>query len=158
MRVFVAFAAALLLPFASACSSGFESDTLGVSWKPPKAFALESQEAGPPPSAKFSQGLELRRVDLKLPEPTETSVGPMLEQVRAPAAVPQGAQLVSSRVGSIPAGAVARYELKDRGERFLVYVLPRDEQAFLLSLRADEGRFSQLSNTLERSLTTLKVR
>ena len=158
MRKSVARVLALLLLLATACSSGFESDALGVRWTPPKAFSLESQQAGPPAAANFSPGLELRRVDLKLPIPEETNVGALLEQIREAAGVPTGAELVSARVGSIPAGSVARYELKQRSERFLVYVLPKGEQSLLLTLRAEEGRFSQLQNALERSLTTLKVR
>lgn len=149
----------VLVPIAlAACSSGYQSEALGLEWKPPTPFRLEAEQAGPPPVARFAPGLELRRVELKLPAPSAETVNATLEQIREAAAIPAGVTLISARAGSIPAGPVARYELKLRSDRLLVYVLPTADAVVLLTMRADEAQFGKRQNAFERSLATLKLR
>ena len=148
----------LLLALLSACSSKFESDALGLSWQPPSGVKLESEQAGPPATARFEPGVELRMVKGVLPELTEENLRRAFTDAFIAAGMPAPAKLESFKLGTIPAGTVARYTLADGGERALVYVLPLGERFLVMQLRAPESVYSRRETGFERALATLRIR
>lgn len=136
------------------CSSEFESAEMKVRYHPPRGVKLVEEKAGPPRVAQFSSGFEIRAVESAPPAYQEDKLEDLLKVI-APDA--QGA-IISARPGSLDAGKVVRWALKDEAGRTLVYFVPRSGRYLVLTLRASEGRYSQLENDLELSLASLHVR
>ena len=140
------------------CSRGYESDLLGLRFEPPASMKLQREEAGPPPVAFFSSGLELRSIPGKPPSVAESHLRQTLEELRSSSGVSLPGELVSARAGTLPAGTVARYELETENARTLVYVVPASDRYVLLTLTAPDSEYGRLQNQFERSLSTLTLR
>ncbi|SEK99237.1 hypothetical protein SAMN05444354_103261 [Stigmatella aurantiaca] len=143
-----------LLPLllALGCSRPVTSDALGLQYEPPSGVSFASEEAGPPAVAHFEGGLELRSVpgpELPLETPPE--------EVFRLAGVSLPGKAVQQARGTLPAGAVARYEFLKGNVRTLVYVLPRPDRFVLVTFSAPESDYGPRSSRVERSLSTLKL-
>ena len=136
------------------CSSQYESAEMKVRYHPPRGVKLLEEQAGPPRVARFSSGLEIRSVDGVPPEIQEDKLEPLLQAISPGLS----GDIISARVGSLAAGKVVRWTLKDDGKRTLVYFVPRQARYLVLTMTAAEGRYGDLENQFELSLASLKVR
>ncbi len=136
------------------CSNEFDSAELKVRYRPPRGVKLVGEQPGPPRVARFSSGLEIRAVESAPPAYQDDKLEDLLAVVSPEAT---GA-IISARVGTLAAGKVVRWTLKDEAGRTLVYFVPRQSRYLVLSLRASEGRYADLENQLELSLASLRVR
>lgn len=149
-------AAALLL--VAACGSKYESAAMGLSWEPPSGVKFVSEQAGPPVMASFSPGIEVRSVATALPEITDLNLRPVLEQACTAAGVPVPARVDSMRMGSIPAGPVARYTFRTGADRGLLYVVAAKDRFVLMILTASESAYPRQESAFERSLARMHLR
>lgn len=148
-----ACALGVLVLLASGCSRGFESRPLGLRYTPPSGMALEREEVGPPGLVRFGDGLELRSVPGAPPALERASIETILQR----AGVEPAGPILNAQEGSLSAGKVLRFELGDRNDRELYYVVPREARFVLVRFRAPLDRYGQLSAKVERSLSTLQV-
>lgn len=125
----------------------------GVSWKPPRgvAFEAESTAEGATAAVKFSGG-----VALSLYAAGGMPSHEALEEVAA-RFLPKGVKAISRRVGSLPAGKVARLVWADQGNRTLLYYLPSGDRVLVVTLTAPEARFNGLETQFDLSLATLRL-
>lgn len=142
----------------SACSNAYDSALLKVRYTPPSGMKLTSEVAGPPAVATFGQGLELRAVAGAAPAIDEAHFDALLDQLREGAKVAAPGRLSSARPGSLPVGAVVRFEVKGEGTRSLVYFVPLEGRYLVVSLTAPEARYGMLEAQVERSLSSLEAR
>ena len=153
MQIQTVARATLLAVCLVGCSSEFESDQMKLRYHPPHGVKLVGEEAGPPRVVRFSSGLEIRSFDAKPPAIEEDKLEALVQVVSPGAA---GA-VISARLGSIDAGKVVRWTLKEEGKRTLVYFLPRPNRYLVISMTASESHYADLENQLELSLSSLKV-
>ncbi|WP_232293533.1 hypothetical protein [Stigmatella aurantiaca] len=134
------------------CSRPLTSEALALQYEPPSGVRFTSEEAGPPAVAHFEGGLELRSVP-----GTALTLETPAEEVFRLAGVPLPGKAVQQARGTLPAGAVARYEFLKGNVRTLVYVLPRPDRFVLITFSASEQDYGPRSSRVERSLSTLKL-
>ncbi|MGC4115919.1 MAG: hypothetical protein QM765_15285 [Myxococcales bacterium] len=136
------------------CSSEYDSAEMKLRYHPPRGVKLLEEQAGPPRLARFTSGLEIRSFDQAPPAIVEDKLEDLLKVVSpdAPGAI------ISARLGSISAGKVVRWALKDEAGRTIVYFVPRGSRYLVISMRASEGRYAELESQLELSLASLRVR
>ncbi len=138
------------------CSSGYKSESLGVSWQPPSFAKLVAEEAEPHPTARFSPGITLRRVPEDAPGAGNREA--LLAAVAAASGLSLPEKIRSHRSGTLPAGKVERLELEDAQARTLLYVVRGDGHWLALTLTAPHREYTRLENGLERSLASLRIR
>ncbi|HEY3449509.1 MAG TPA: hypothetical protein VGK67_24360 [Myxococcales bacterium] len=136
------------------CSNEFESAEMKVRYHPPRGVKFVDEVPGPPRVAHFSSGLEIRSVDTPPPAYQEDKLEDLLKVVSPEAS---GA-IISARPGSLDAGKVVRWTLKEEGRRTIVYFVPRTTRYLVISMSASEGRYSDAENQLELSLSSLRVK
>ncbi len=140
------------------CSHEFDSEALKLKYHPPRGASLAEEKAGPPRVARFTLGLELRSVDGAPPAIDEGRLADLLKEVAEKAGTTPPGELISSRAGSIPAGPVARWALRDPEGRTVIYYVPGKARFLLITQRASEAAFGEAENQLELSMGTLKLR
>jgi hypothetical protein len=143
---------------AAACSRAFESSPLGMAWTPPSGVRLVSQDSGPPARAVFEGGITWYRIDGAAVSMGERGLPAMLESIAAAGHVALNGTVTSARTGTLPVGAVARYELRAAATRTLAYVIPRSGGAMLLLATASEAQYGRTSASVELSLSTVRWR
>jgi hypothetical protein len=114
---------------------------------------------GPPAVARFTGGVELRSVSSPLPDLDPRQVEDLLPHVvqEGKLAFP-GARLVSAKVGSLPVGPVARFDLKGEQDRVLLYVIPDGERFLVIWLTVPAGDDGRREARFERSLASLSFK
>jgi hypothetical protein len=147
-----------LLAGMTGCSSAYESDVLALRYEPPRGVQLQEEVAGPPSVARFSSGLELWSAPVTVPTPSEATLRPLFDAAVRATGVTLKGTVQSSRAGNLPAGPVARYELKSPGERSLLYILPLQTRVLVVHLNAPEASYGPLEARVERSLASLRPR
>lgn len=115
-------------------------------------MAAQAEQPGPPSVVPFDGGLELRVVP-GLPPRLDAPA----ESVLAAASVPVPGRRLSATQGTLPAGAVARYEFQQGTSRTLVYFLPLTNRFVLILYTAPERDYGPGSARVERSLSTLQI-
>ena len=140
----------LVLLCSVGCSRRMDSSVLGLQYEPPSGMALRSEQSGTPSVAHFEGGLELRSIP---GTPPRLDTAP--EAVLAAAGLPVPGRPLNSTQGTLPAGAVARYEFQQGSSRTLVYFLPRPDRFVLVLYTAPEQDYGPGSARVERSLSTL---
>ena len=139
-----------------ACSSGYQSQQLKVSLVPARGIKLQEEEAGPPTIARFSSGFELRSVVGSGPALDEGQLPAALDQVVAGAKLPSLGTLLSSRLGTLPIGKVARFELRGSGSRTLLYFIPLGRRFLVARLTQPEREYGLSQPQVELSLSSLR--
>lgn len=143
-----------LAAFGLGCSNRFDSEAMALKYHPPHGVDLVDEQAGPPRVARFSNGLEIRSIEGAAPAVQEDKLEDLLKVV-SPGV--QGA-IISARPGTIDAGQVVRWTIKEDAKRTLVYFVPRPKRYLVLTLTAPESRYSNLESQLELSLSSLKMK
>lgn len=128
----------------------------GVSWKPPRGVAFESEGAAPAGATaqvKFTGGVTLTTWSRDgMPEADDQHLEDVTKKV-----VPASVKPISRRSGTLPAGKVVRMVWKEGDQRTLLYYLPGPGQVVVVSLTAPESRFSSLEGHFDLSLNSLKL-
>jgi hypothetical protein len=148
---------ALAVGSTAGCSRDYDSPLLGISWTPPAGTRLVEEAPGPVPHATFDDGAAWYRLGAAFPL-DEATLKDQLPNVLAAAGVAAGGSVGSAKLGTLPAGSVARYELSGGGGHTLVYVIPQGAGTLLLLFRAPSARYGSASAALERSLAQLRLR
>ena len=152
MRVWIAVAA---LALTGCSSSEVKSAAHRLSWKPPRGVTLAAET---PAGLTFSGGVELHSVDgTPAPLGDEGQLDSLLLTALAGAKVEPLAKRLSGRLGSIPAGKVARWVMAGGGQRALHYYLPLKARYLLVSMTASEEAFGTRESQLDLSLSSLKI-
>ena len=151
--------AVVVCTLAWGCTSTYISAILGVRYEPPSDVKIVDETPGPPAVARFSGGVEMRAVGSPLPALDPRQVEELLPHVvqEAKIVLPAG-KLVSAKVGSLPVGPVARYDVKGAQERVLLYVIPDGERFLTLSLTVPAGDDGRREARFERSLASLALK
>lgn len=140
---------------AGACTKPYESQALALSYQPPRGAKLLEEVSGKVTVARFEKGIELRSAQAKLPAPSEETLEALFEQALGAVELAPLGRRQSARVGTLKAGAVARFEFKAPDGRTLVYVLPRSNRVLVASLSAAEAEYSRTENAFELSMASL---
>ncbi len=143
--------------FLAGCSNRFESAEMKVRYQPPRGVELVGESAGPPRVASFTGGLELRSVQGQPPAIDEAGLAPLFQAVTRAAGLQVAGTVADSRLGSIPAGKVVRWSVRDGGQRSLIYYLPAGDRFLLLRLESPEAGADRRENQFELSLSSLKL-
>jgi hypothetical protein len=139
----------------SGCKGGeVKSETLKLSWKPPRGVSLVEETPG---ALHLSNGVELKSIDGEGPALDEGKLDATLLEVLGKAKVDPLEKRISARLGSVPAGAVARWVLAGGGNRALHYYLPLKGRFLLISMTASEAAFGTAESQLDLSLSSLKI-
>jgi hypothetical protein len=137
------------------CKSGeLKSDALKLSWKPPRSVTLVEER---PDALLFSSGVQIHSIAGEPPPIDEGKLDALLSTILSAAKLEPLEKRISARVGSIPAGPVARYVLAGGGQRSLYYYLPLQGRFLLISLSAAEAGFGAQESQLDLSLSSLKI-
>lgn len=151
MRAWILVAA---LALAGCKGSEVKSTQLRLSWKPPRGVSLVEES---PAALRFTDGVEIHSVAGEVPAIDEAQLDALLAAVLSRAKLPPLEKRISARIGSVPAGAVARWVLAGGGQRALHYYLPLKGRFLLISLTAPEGSFGTRESQLDLSLSSLKI-
>lgn len=155
-RFAVAVWSGLMLVGGAGCSSGYQSSALQLKYEPAPGFSLEGEDPGPPARARFTHGLQILSL-AGPPKPLdEGHLTALLGDLRNAASLGDLGELRNSRVGTIGAGPVARFETRHAGEESLLYVVPRKQRTLLVLLTADASEYSTRANRIEQSLSTFQ--
>ncbi|MBI5547390.1 MAG: hypothetical protein HY901_26200 [Deltaproteobacteria bacterium] len=146
--------AVVLLVVGWGCSGAYDSPEMKVRYQPPHGTRLLEEQPGPPRVARFSSGLEIRSVNAQPPAIEEGKLEALLAQV-SPGIK---GDIINARMGTLDAGRVVRWSIKEAEGRTLIYYLPRTDRYLVLSLSAPDSRFATLESQFELSLATLKIR
>lgn len=141
-----------------ACSRTYESKLLALSYEPPKGFEFVEERPGPAPRAVFSNGLELVSVAGSLPEIEEGSLPEVLRLALTALGENPAADALSSRTGDVRGMPVARYSLRARQARVLLYVIPHGERFLVVRLEAGEAAYPKLEQRVDLSLASLRFK
>jgi hypothetical protein len=152
----LAFTALLLL---AGCEKNYQSELLGLTYRPPAGFEAEAQEEpGPPKMANLGRGLRFYSLDMQLGDIEKLPLEPIASSIRHAAKLPE-AEVTSSRTGSLPTGQVVRYEFKaPSGDRELMYAVLAGNRLVLVDLTAPEAQFGPLEAKVEGSLSSLRIK
>ncbi len=132
-----------------------KSATHHLSWKPPRGVVLTSET---PSALLFSQGVKITVIPGAPPAlPEEGGLDALLLTALKTAGDEPLDKRISGRLGSVPAGKVARWVLSGGGQRALHYYLPAKNRALVISMVADEAAFGTRESQLDLSLSTLKI-
>lgn len=140
------------------CSRELHAKEVGFAFEPPKTMKLRSEVKGPPAIATFENGLEIRSVTGTLPGLAAGELLPVLAQVKQEAKLELPQTVSSLKGGSIPAGPVARFELKDERTHALLYVVQGEGRYLTVLLTAPKREFDARVNLLERAMSSLQFR
>lgn len=146
---------ALMLVAGTGCFGKLESDLLHLSYQAPKPLRLLKEREGPPPTAMFTGGLVFTDVG-EMAVPTDANLPELLGKAFETAKLERDPETVSAKVGSLPAGPVARWELKGPRLRTLAYLVHRPGHAVLVTFSAPEGHFGPQAARIEASLASLQ--
>lgn len=139
------------------CSNRFESAGMKVRYQPPRGVELSAESAGLPRVASFTGGIELRSVQASPPAIDEGALAPLFQTVTGAAGLQVPGTVTDSRLGSIPAGKVVRWAVRDAGSRSLVYFLPAGDRFLVLRLESPDAGADRRENQFELSLSSLKL-
>lgn len=139
------------------CSGEYRSELLAVRYTPPSGAKLLGEEAGPPKVARFSGGIELRSWSGPALPIDEAQPEWMVGTIAQAAGLEGDGAVLSAKVGSLPAGQVARFELKRGHKRTLLYYLPLEGRSLVATLSAPESQYGKLESRFERSLSSLRA-
>jgi hypothetical protein len=149
---------AVILAAASAgCSRLYESPVLWIRYQPPRGFKFVAEESGPLPTARFSPDLEIRSIPGAPGKLDEDTLAKLLAETLSAASLPAPGRIVSSRVGTLPAGPVARYVADYPSGHALIYVIPDKDRRLLVTFTANDPRYAELETRVEMSLATLRI-
>ncbi|MBX5481258.1 MAG: hypothetical protein IRZ16_05325 [Myxococcaceae bacterium] len=140
------------------CSRGVDSALVGFVFEPPRGVKLIHEDPGPPPRATFEGGLEIRAVKGTLTGLARGDLPSALEQAMRETGLTLPGTPRSSKGGTIPAGAVGRYEFGDARTGTLLYLVQGDGRYFAVTLTAPKTGFDRRVNALELSMSTLRFR
>lgn len=145
----------VLLLMAAACVSD-RLEAVGVSYSPPRPFAMRGYRSGSPPWAMFGKGLELARFTVAAPAATDDAAA------YAAALVAQGALEPGDRgsrvhTGSLPAGPCVKLELDPAARQGMVYVLPRARGYVILKYVDAASDYAINALHIEQSLAKLRA-
>ena len=143
-----------VLTLAGCKGNEVRSTALKLSWKPPRGVSL-LEEA--PNLIRFTEGVEVHSVDGEPPPIDEGQLDALLLNAFGRAKIDLLPTRISARIGSVPAGAVARWVLSGGGGRALHYYLPLKGRFLTISMTAPEGAFGTLESQLDLSLSSLKI-
>jgi hypothetical protein len=150
--------AAVAMAALSGCMEGYNSPLLGVTWKAPNGFNTPHEEAGPPKTADFGNGLILYSLDLQTGplepnSPIEALSDLVRQKAKLPAIAPQ-----SAIAGTLPVGNVVRYEYKTPDGRELMYLVPMRDKTTLVRFYGNEKTYGSLAARVEGTLSTLRIK
>ena len=131
-----------------------KSEALRLSWKPPSGVSLAQATDD---ALTFTNGVEIHSIQGKPLDIEEGKLDPLMLMVLAAAHLDPLPTRISGRLGTIPAGIVARWVLAGGGQRALHYYLPLKGRFLVISMAAPEGVFGTRENQLDLSLSTLKI-
>lgn len=134
--------------------SEVKSEAMRLSWKPPRGVSLLEET---PQVLRFSKGVEIHAVTAPPPELDEGKLDALLSTVLGAAGMTPLPTRISGRLGSIPAGPVARWVLAGGGGRALHYYLPNKGRYLVISMTLPEGEFGTAENQLDLAMSTLKL-
>ena len=152
MRVGIGVAVVLLV--AGCKGNEVKSTALKLSWKPPRGVSQVEETAD---VLRFTQGVEIHSIEGAPPPIDEGKLDLLLLDVFPRAKIDLLPTRISARVGSVPAGSVARWVLAGGGGRALHYYLPLKGRFLTISMTAPEGDFGTRESQLDLSLASLKV-
>lgn len=107
-------------------------------------------------AATFSGGVEVHRIDAPA-LPTSGDLEELKTQLLAASKATAEGATQSARVGSIPAGPVARWETLRGDDRTLLYYLPAKDHYVVMTLTTSQRAFDRRANRFELSLSTLRL-
>jgi len=145
----------------SACSNTFMSQQMHLRWEAPSGVKLVEETAGPPITARFTDGFEMRLVTGELTglnAPDEKQLEPLLVEAlqRAGMAAVTGTP-ASMKTGSLPLGPVARYEVKVPPLRQLIYLVRVPSGFLVLSMVAPVADYVRQEAQFERSFASMTI-
>lgn len=82
----------------------------------------------------------------------------LVHALREAKATPPAERITSARLGSLPVGAVARYDLKSPSNTALVYLIPGDARFLVVMLSVPAGEDGRMEGKFERSLASLRFK
>jgi hypothetical protein len=147
---------ALFAMLALSCAKK-EYEGHGIKWEPPRGVALQKEIAeGAGVNLEFSGGVLVAVLDAKehgLPDAIgEDGLDDLADNV-----APQGAKVISKRVGEVPAGKVARFVWAQGSDKTCLYYLVHRDQAVMLTLTAPSSSFGTQESQFDLSLAKLQL-
>jgi hypothetical protein len=140
-----------------ACSSNEHEQWLGIRWTPPSGVKPEKTATdGPVTVAKFSGGVEVRRVAAEA-LPTSGDLDALKAALLEASGARADGEVASAKAGTIPLGPVVRWETRSGDDRTLLYYVPAKTRYYVFTLTAAAASFEKRSQKLELSLSSLKL-
>lgn len=137
------------------CNNRYESDELHLAWEPPSGVRLVEAKPG---LVTFSEGFEIRSLPTQMELPDEKGVEAFLGDVVKAANLNIPVTPASAKLGTLPIGAVARFEVKEGTNRTLIYVVPEPGETLIFKLTAPTSEYGKIEAQFERSFGSLKLR
>lgn len=138
------------------CSNPYESPTLQLAYQPPSGVKLLEEKAGKVARAQFSNGMVLYSIEGASLPLEQAKLDELVGAALASAGAPPCDKRLSSDLGSLPLGAVGRWECRTGAARMLVYYAPLQGRSVLVTLAAPDGQYGALATRVESTLSSLR--